>query len=138
MRKILVVLVVGLSFFVMSAAAQANDAQYEIKKELVSALKENREMRTEAFSKEELEKFFAPAFSTSEEQIGFFNSIDDRLPKKRGILISVKIEQHSFIDGGPTLTFEMEQPDHFKCIKVLKEGVVLYSETAPGSLRVQQ
>lgn len=128
MKNLMVVLaVLGLLF--VSIEAKAAEVQFKIKKELVSALTENRGMNVRTFSKEELREFFVPVFSSERARENFFNSIDARLSKKRGAMILVLFRESGLLHAGPMLVFEMEQGDHLHRIQILSDGVVSYEET---------
>lgn len=131
MIKLCLAFFVAVTLFLCSVSSHAADKNHEIKSELISALIENRPMRTEAFSKQELAEFFAPAFSFEKFRERFIRAIDVRLPKKRAALITAVYDPRNIIFDKPTLTFEMDQGDHLRCIIVFPEGVVLFEEQYP-------
>jgi hypothetical protein len=124
------VLMLGLILVVVLAAvfAQAQNLQNEIKKELVSALVENREMRSNIFLKEELKNFFSPAFSQNkQERERFLMGIDSKIPSGiGGFITAFYVINIMSKDGSPMLKFEMSQGNHLHCINVFPDGTVSF------------
>ena len=130
MKKFFVVLFLAVSIFVlMVTITQASDSQCEIRNELVAALSQNRALQTSKFLTQDLQKFFAPAFSSEAEREKFLKSIDSRIKAQKGVDISVVYHQHSLLYDCPMLTFEIESGGYLYKINVLPNGVVWDGET---------